>query len=929
MKEGETVRDRLRHEIDHAAHLLPAQGPIGVFVHHNTLHAFQHMPFSEGVEKASKIFGAEPYLTEERYRREMAAGRIGADDIDAVLADTPNDEVAPGVYRRYLIREMLIKGMREFPAETIRWRLEEGDLAGDFREAGAAALFHACYERTHEGGVEPADKASNAVYELIHPWLIRLCSAYLDQGMSYWPMPGREEGFYPCVRKLLSSRGALLPIPLAGLADEFRGQAERGASAEDVVLEFLGGDETRWAQTLERELLALPGWPGLFRQLELTPALAPHQMLACSLIDFLAIRLTLARVAAAYAKEQPAARPLRNPELTRLARAATVYDAARAAGVTTAQIWSWAAAQFAAFALAVAGFDSLARRGFYHLAYEHWHEQEILQGLAAHRNNPSRHAPPGRPPAQVFFCLDEREESMRRAIEEVDPRVGTYGAAGFYSVAVNYKGIDDALATPHCPIVVKPQHAVSERPAPGHEESHRARVERRYLLSRLMRGMFVSSRSLVRGALSTAVLGLFSAFPLIVRVLAPRRYAVLRAKLEKAFLPEPATELALMRDDAESHQAVQGLLSGFSIVEKADRVAGLLASAGLPDGHARVVVILGHGSRSLNNPHESAYCCGACGGRHGGPNARLFAAMANNPRVRELLPAHGVRIAEDTWFVGGEHDTCSDGITLFDTELTPISHQKDLEAIADTLAKARALNARERTRRFASCSDDVTPKEALRHVEERSQHLAEARPEYGHSSNSICIVGRREMTRGLFLDRRAFLTSYDATHDPTGEYLGKLLAAAVPVCAGINLEYFFSTTDNEIYGCGTKLPHNVAGLMGVMNGQGSDLRTGLTLQMVEIHEPVRILFVIETVAERMDAVIASNAEVREFIDNEWARLALMHPETGEISIRKNGSYVPFAVDEKWKLPRAANAAAWYRGNLGHLRVASIGKEIAA
>ncbi len=77
------------------------------------------------------------------------------------------------------------------------------------------------------------------------------------------------------------------------------------------------------------------------------------------------------------------------------------------------------------------------------------------------------------------------------------------------------------------------------------------------------------------------------------------------------------------------------------------------------------------------------------------------------------------------------------------------------------------------------------------------------------------------------------------------------MAAVVPVCAGISLEYYFSFVDNDRYGCGTKLPHNVTSLVGVMDGHASDLRTGLPWQMVEIHEPVRILFVVETTPERM------------------------------------------------------------------------------
>ncbi len=189
----------------------------------------------------------------------------------------------------------------------------------------------------------------------------------------------------------------------------------------------------------------------------------------------------------------------------------------------------------------------------------------------------------------------------------------------------------------------------------------------------------------------------------------------------------------------------------------------------------------------------------------------------------------------------------------------PPTHQADLDRIRESLDKARARNAHERARRFESCPVNASPTDALRHVEERSEHLAEPRPEYGHCTNAVCIVGRRSLTRGLFLDRRAFLASYDADQDPGDRSLAAVLAAVVPVCAGISLEYYFSFVDNDRYGCGTKLPHNVTGLVGVMDGHASDLRTGLPWQMVEIHEPVRILFVIETTPERLMKVVNANA----------------------------------------------------------------------
>lgn len=200
--------------------------------------------------------------------------------------------------------------------------------------------------------------------------------------------------------------------------------------------------------------------------------------------------------------------------------------------------------------------------------------------------------------------------------------------------------------------------------------------------------------------------------------------------------------------------------------------------------------------------------------------------------------------------------------------------------------------------------------------------MAQPRPEYGHSTNAVCVVGRRDLTRGLFLDRRAFLVSYNPEIDPENKSLAALLDAVIPVCGGISLEYYFSSVDNEKYGCGTKLPHNVTGLIGVMNGQASDLRTGLTLQMVEIHEPVRLLFVIETTPERLETVVMANPTFKEFVVNRWIRVATMDPATGQIQIRRDHCYEPL-TGALHPLPTASNSRDWYTGKQGHIPMAAI------
>jgi len=923
-----TRTELVRHVVDEAAHLLPKQGPIGVFIHHNTLHAFEDAPFEQAVLDAAHRFGAEPYMSEAAYRAELARGRIRMEDIDSVLAAEPDAIVIPRLGRRSLRRAMIAPGVREFDAATILWRTEQGDLSRDFRKPALRALFDACFDRAvaHEDDAPPP----RPVDEVIHPWLIRLCSVFLDQGMAYWPMPNRDQGFYLSVRALLGRGGAIFPRYLAGLDEEFRRQQHLSLAPADAVLEYLDSQHLRedeWKSVIESELLALPGWAGLMRRLEEDPAVAPHERLSCSLMDFLAVRLTMARVASRLGAADPGPKesPLKTEERRRLSRAARIYDAARVVSLSAGEILRFSGAEWQAFAREVRACNGVERRRILHLAYERRHEHEVLHGLASHCQYRSCADPKERPAAQVFFCIDEREESMRRALEEANPNVETFSAAGYFGVAVDYQGIDDPQGAAFCPVVVKPRHAVREQPNADDHDLLASRRLRRRILGRLMRNSFVSSRTLVRGWLSTTVLGLASAVPLIGNLLAPRRYARLGEWLNKAFLPEPRTELTLMRNSAQSQEAVTGLLVGFATQEKTDAVASVLRPAGLTQRFAPIVLVLGHGSASLNNPHESAHDCGACGGRRGGPNARLFAAMANRPDVRDRLRQHGIDIPEDTWFVGGYHDTCSDDVELYDLGSLPSARRPDIDALRESLDKARARNAHERARRFESCPEDASPEAALLHVEERSEHLAEPRPEYGHCTNAFCVVGRRALTRGLFLDRRAFLVSYDAAQDPDDRWLGELLAAVVPVCAGISLEYYFSFVDNVRYGCGTKLPHNVTGLIGVMDGHASDLRTGLPWQMVEIHEPVRMLFVVETAPERLMHVVNASAGLKRLVDNQWIRLTTIDPATGAAHVRRAGGFEEFE-DSVERLPAVFSSAEWYAGKLEHLPMAWVQEE---
>ena len=171
--------------------------------------------------------------------------------------------------------------MREFDAATIMWRTEQGDLAKDFRQPALRACSTLALRAYVAHEEEPRHRGP--VDEVIHPWLIRLCSVFLDQGMAYWPMPQREQGFYESVRTLLAQPRRNLPqvsdglgrrISSASSAFPFQ-QRTRSWITWTLSISMRPNGE----DVLQAELLALPGWAGLMRRLEEDPALAPHRTL--------------------------------------------------------------------------------------------------------------------------------------------------------------------------------------------------------------------------------------------------------------------------------------------------------------------------------------------------------------------------------------------------------------------------------------------------------------------------------------------------------------------------------------------------------------------------------------------------------------------------------------------------------------------------
>ena len=335
---------------------------------------------------------------------------------------------------------------------------------------------------------------------------------------------------------------------------------------------------------------------------------------------------------------------------------------------------------------------------------------------------------------------------------------------------------------------------------------------------------------------------------------------------------------------------------GFTLDEQANYVGTALRAIGLTENFSRFVLIVGHGSQSENNPYESALDCGACGGNHGIVSARVLAQMANKPLVRRKLRASGLKIPDDTWFMPAMHNTTSDEIALHDLEQIPASHLIYIERLQDGITAAARLCAHERMPTLGfDTEEQMNPAAAYRGAQRNSMDWSQVRPEWGLSRNCYFIIGRRELTQDFSLDGRSFLHSYDYRVDPKGRLLATIMSGPLVVGQWINMEHYFSAVDNDHFGSGSKVNHNVAGRFGVMTGNLSDLRTGLPSQTVlkdgkPYHEPIRLITVIEAPFEMAKGVFESVTAVKNLVRNAWIRMLIVDPETGSVSLYERGEW---------------------------------------
>ena len=453
----------------------------------------------------------------------------------------------------------------------------------------------------------------------------------------------------------------------------------------------------------------------------------------------------------------------------------------------------------------------------------------------------------GRPALQAAFCIDVRSEVFRRALESQNPGIETIGFAGFFGLMLQHRAHGTEELRAHLPVLLNPELISTGHATPEVERATRIAARTTRAWGRF-RQAAVSSFAFVEAA------GPIYGWKLVRDTMGlPQREGV----------PGPAPRIE----------------GGMSAETKAVTGAAVLKAMSMSANHARLVLLLGHGGQVTNNPHESAYHCGACAGQTGEVSARLLAQLLNDPETRAGLPALGVELPEDTVFLAGLHETTTDRIVLYRDNSAP-THEADISQVKEWLARAGGLARAERALRLPGATADA--------IGHRALNWAEVRPEWGLAGCAAFIAAPRPATAGTDLAGRAFLHNYDWRADAGFGTLELILTAPVVVASWISLQYYGSSVAPEAFGGGNKLIHNVVGGIGVLQGNGGMLRPGLPWQTVHdgaqlAHEPLRLSVLVEAPREAIIDVLARHNAVRALFDNGWLHLFVL--EEGRIAAR--------------------------------------------
>ena len=975
-------RDRVRQIVLNASEPIAPFWPMRTMVAQNPIHGLEYLPFDQAVRKGKALFGGNGYLANEEYRQfyrngritkesfKRAFSRVGPRSDGQVFIEVGSQKVTPkDVWQLHVLF-----GFEELPLSLLEWELSGGGATKQFRQdlseesqkqiieqtikeceecqvypeeayltnlwKGVLATFglsdfHASSQISEDSHSQTSAPISLSPQQTISDWvdglteggvvdqinnqLIKWVTAFLDEGLAGWEMPGREEGFYQVWRNLAQKdfSGQLL-----GITDFAQKVHSLPAAPEDAIrssLHQLEIPQEQWEDYLSRQLSLLPGWTRYIRWLGEHPAYHAQHKHPIDTTQYLAVRLfyeveltnnkcqqewgidgTVSTLTA-YWNDRPKEYHQQSwhggqsgdqTKKMKCRYAWRLFHLAQFLELSPREVHDLSLTNAQMLLQWLDHFPADQHGRVWIEAYEDSFREKMLKNISAHRGTvPELET---RPHAQLAFCIDVRSESFRRHIE-AQGSYETFGFAGFFGIPISHQAFDSNQRYSLCPVLLTPNHAVTESPRSGEGaalEKYSSRTRWHQLGHHLFHDL---KHHPIASMMMIDVLGFFFSLGLVGKTLFQKTFRAMTSTIQSWSTHRVPTQVSIsapsdpqnpMMGEVNAEGIPDGLSQGFSLSERATFIENGLRAMGLTKNFARLVCLCGHGSETDNNPYYGALDCGACGGAPGDPNARVFAAMANEPEVRRILKEKGLPIPDDTWFLPGKHNTTTDRVEFYDLEELPDSHKEDLQALNKNLEEAGAKQALERCHRIPSAPTEISPEQAFAHVDERSCDWANPRPEWGLAGNGAFLIGRRKLSKGLDLGGRVFLHSYDPVDDPQGAILEKIMTAPLIVGQWISTGYYFSAVDPWVYGSGSKVLHNVVGGVGMMLGSQSDLQMGFPLQTVNngdthYHEPMRLLAIIEQTPSVISSVIQKHSILQQLFHNQWLNLVALDPHTFE------------------------------------------------
>lgn len=739
------------------------------------------------------------------------------------------DLLAQGDLQSTDIEEALVECRRAYPDAFARMTAEQVLRTIGEQDLPANASEERCFFTAAEviDLAQGSDWAGTIVEEVS-----RHCAAHYDEGQAVWPNPWKHLPLYEAWRATVQRERRLEKLGVEGFRSFAADLPDEPLEAIDLLL---GRLEIRGAARrgfLLCQTYSVAGWASYVRYRVRAAERAGGD--EEDLVGLLAVRLAYD---AALAEKH--AGPAERTALRKMGRGVKGPQGSETYAVGT----------LARYALQTASEIAYRRR--------------LLSTLAP--TGPGQAAATQRAAVQMVFCIDVRSEPMRRHLEACREGIRTFGFAGFFGVPFEYVplGLDGGSA--QCPVLLTPQRRVQEG-VRGDEPLVDDAPRTRRLQVRAWRKAWK--------AFQTSAASCFSFVECfgpayLLRLLADS-LGWSRSDADGRFDGLPKDQHGRLGPKVHAHGEC-----GWNVQERVDLAHGILRNLGLTTDFARLVVFCGHGSSTVNNPYRAGLDCGACGGHSGEVNARVAAALLNDPEVRSGLAARGLVVPEDVHFLAALHDTTTDAIRFLDVDEIPPTHAEDFRDLCRRTEEAALLVRTERTGRLG-CTD---PDDLLR----RSRDWSEVRPEWGLAGNAAFIAAPRDRTSGMNLGGRTFLHSYDHRLDGDRRVLELILTAPVVVANWINLQYYASSVDGAAFGSGNKVLHNVVGRLGILEGNGGDLKTGLPFQSVHDgtrlqHQPLRLLVIVEAPRHAVAAILDRHEDVRRLVRHGWLSLVAIDQE---------------------------------------------------